>query len=240
MDLKNIQLVAHRGENTLAPENTIKAFELALLQGATALEADVRLCAGGEVVLYHDLTLSRHFKDRRKIKNCSLKELQALSFSDEKYRYNDRIATLDEFLESFKGTTPLNIDIKTYIASNKELCLKVIDAVKRHDMENQIWVSSFNPIDLRHIKKEAPTLRTGYLYNSLGMIHFFIDIFLKSDAWHPHYSQVSPGFFKFAERLGKDVYLWTVDKLPVLKKIMPHKFKGIITDNFFRTRPLSE
>lgn len=240
MDLKNIELVAHRGENELAPENTLKAFQLALQQGATALEADVRLCASGEVVLFHDPTLSRHFNNRRKVKVCTLKELQTLSFSKDNYRFNDRIATLDEFLESFKGMVPLNIDVKTYLASNRELCLKIIDAVERHDMKNQVWISSFNPMDLHYLKKTEPTIRTGYLYNSLGMIHFFIDIFLKSDAWHPHYSQVSPGFFKFAERLGKDVYIWTVNKVPVLKKIKPHKFKGIITDNFFRIKQLSD
>ncbi len=238
MDLSGIELVAHRGEHDLAPENTIKAYELALQQGATALEADVRLCASGEVILYHDFTLSRHFNDRRKIKNCTLKELRDLSFSKEDYRYHDRIATLDEFLETFKNKVPLNIDIKTYIVPNRRLCIKVLATIKRHNMQDQVWISSFNPMDLWFLKQARPNIKTGYLYNSLGMIHFFIDIFLKSDAWHPHYSQVSPGFFKFAQRLGKKVYIWTVNKDPVLKRLMKHKFNGIITDNYFRTKPL--
>ncbi|MBN2710637.1 MAG: glycerophosphodiester phosphodiesterase [Calditrichaceae bacterium] len=240
MELQKFKLIAHRGEHELAPENTITAFQLAVKQGATALETDVRLCADGEVVLFHDYTLSRHFKDRRKIAVCTLKELKSLSFSGQKYKYTDQIATLNELLESFKGTIPINIDIKTYLIPNKELCLKVIRAVERHNMINQVWVSSFNPVDLHFLKKAQPALRTGYLYNSLGMIHFFIDIFLKSDAWHPHYSQVSPGFFSLAERMGKEVYIWTVNKPAVLKKISKHKFNGIITDKFFRTRPLAE
>jgi glycerophosphoryl diester phosphodiesterase len=228
-------LIAHRGENILAPENTIKACELALQEGATALEVDVRLCASGEVVLFHDKTLKRHFRDKRNLDRCTLKELRTLTFSHPSYQHNDRIATLNELFESFRGTVPLNIDIKTYLKSNKELCRKVIEAIKEHRMKDQVWVSSFNPMDLRHLKKTDPTLRTGYLYNSLGMIHFFIDIYLKSDAWHPHYSQVSPGFFKLAEARGKEVYLWTVNKTSILEKIKDLKFNGIITDNLYKT-----
>jgi glycerophosphoryl diester phosphodiesterase len=240
MDLSHIQLVAHRGEHDLAPENTIKAFELALKQGANALEADVRLCSSGEVVLFHDFTLSRHFNDRRKVKNCKLEELRSLTFENEEYKHKDRIATLDEFLESYKNTVPLNIDIKTYMVPNRRLCIKVLATINRHNMQDQVWISSFNPMDLYFLKATRPSIRTGYLYNSLGMIHFFIDILLKSDAWHPHHSQVSPGFFKFAERLGKDVYIWTVNDEPVLEKFINHKFHGIITDSLFRQKSLQK
>jgi hypothetical protein len=38
-------IIAHRGERILSPENTISAGKLALEQGATGLEVDVRMCA---------------------------------------------------------------------------------------------------------------------------------------------------------------------------------------------------
>ena len=52
-------VIAHRGERVLAPENTIKACQLALDQGATGLEIDVRICGSGEIVLIHDPLLQR-------------------------------------------------------------------------------------------------------------------------------------------------------------------------------------
>jgi len=52
--------LAHRGEWRYAPENTIRALELALdLRSCDGLEFDVRLSRDGVPVLLHDLTLMR-------------------------------------------------------------------------------------------------------------------------------------------------------------------------------------
>ena len=51
MSLLNI---AHRGASADAPENTSKAFELAIKQGADMIETDLRLSRDGEIPLYHD------------------------------------------------------------------------------------------------------------------------------------------------------------------------------------------
>lgn len=47
-------VIAHRGACWDAPENTLEAFELAVEQGAEYIEFDVRLDAGGRLVLAHD------------------------------------------------------------------------------------------------------------------------------------------------------------------------------------------
>jgi glycerophosphoryl diester phosphodiesterase len=47
-------LFAHRGASALAPENTLRAFRLAIELGATGLESDVHLAADGTPVLVHD------------------------------------------------------------------------------------------------------------------------------------------------------------------------------------------
>lgn len=52
-------VIAHRGASAEAPENTLPAFELALQQGADALELDVRLSRDGVPVVIHDATLDR-------------------------------------------------------------------------------------------------------------------------------------------------------------------------------------
>jgi len=43
-------IFAHRGASAHAPENTLASFELALSQGADAIELDANLSADGEVV----------------------------------------------------------------------------------------------------------------------------------------------------------------------------------------------
>ncbi len=52
-------VIAHRGSSGVAPENTIASLELAVSQGATAVECDVVLSADGVPIVIHDTTLDR-------------------------------------------------------------------------------------------------------------------------------------------------------------------------------------
>jgi len=47
-------VLAHRGASWDAPENTLRAFELAVEQGADYVEFDVRLAGDGALVICHD------------------------------------------------------------------------------------------------------------------------------------------------------------------------------------------
>ena len=51
--------IAHRGDSTNAPENTLAAFEAAIVAGASAVELDLRCTADGHVVVMHDRTVDR-------------------------------------------------------------------------------------------------------------------------------------------------------------------------------------
>ena len=52
-------VIAHRGASADRPENTLEAFELALDQGADALEVDVRVSADGVPIIVHDPSTGR-------------------------------------------------------------------------------------------------------------------------------------------------------------------------------------
>src|SRR3989337_1808807 len=52
-------VIAHRGANAYAPENTLAGFRLAGDQGADAIEFDVRATADGHLVVIHDPSLAR-------------------------------------------------------------------------------------------------------------------------------------------------------------------------------------
>lgn len=47
-------LLSHRGDHTALPENTLEAFESAKHLGVDGFETDVRVCADGKVILFHD------------------------------------------------------------------------------------------------------------------------------------------------------------------------------------------
>lgn len=58
-NLSDVLVIAHRGANAYAPENTMIAFEKAIDLGAHMFELDVHLSKDGVVVVFHDDMLAR-------------------------------------------------------------------------------------------------------------------------------------------------------------------------------------
>lgn len=58
MTVQALDLQGHRGARGLAPENTLRGFEVALQHGVTTLELDVAITRDGVLVIHHDLELN--------------------------------------------------------------------------------------------------------------------------------------------------------------------------------------
>src|ERR1700744_3127380 len=89
-------VVGHRGGRGPGwpPENTLPAFDQARRQGARAIELDVRTCAGGTVVVFHDDTLARMTQERdaRRVADVAADDLLDVDLG------GATIPTLDEVL----------------------------------------------------------------------------------------------------------------------------------------------
>ena len=227
-------IIAHRGAHTLAPENTIAACHLALENGATALEVDVRLCGSGEVILFHDNFLWHHFRRFSPVIAVNWDEIKELRFNGSGFRQNDRICTLDEFLNEFKGTVPIKLDVKTFMSDYFELSKKLVEAVERHDVLDQIWFSAFNPLFLYIMKKKYPQVRVGYLFRNIPIAHRLADYAILADAWHPHYHLINQRFLDLADKMKKEVYVWTITEEFKYRELLKYPFNGIITDILFK------
>ena len=70
--------IAHRGDSTNAPENTLAAFEAAIDAGATAVELDLRCTADGHVVVIHDRTVDRTTDGDGAVENLDLNQVRGL------------------------------------------------------------------------------------------------------------------------------------------------------------------
>lgn len=227
-------IIAHRGDSRLAPENTIEAGRFALEQGATGLEVDIRLCASGELLLFHDKTLLRHFGKMKPISFTHYNELKHYKYRQNGFSGDIGIQTLEAYLEEFKGTVPLILDVKSYYANNLKLVRTLVKTINDFNVIPQIWVSAFDPSILGIFKILKPEIRTGYLFRHFPTLSRYIDIFLKSDAWHPHHSIISETFIAQARKLNKQLFVWTVNKMEVYNNLTEYNFDGIITDTLFR------
>jgi len=119
-------VVAHRGDSTHAPENTIESLRRGAALGADALECDVRVSRDGYVVVIHDPTVERTTNGEGEVGQLTLAELQRL---DAGYRFTrdggrtfpwrgcgTTIPTLEALLEAVPAI-PLIVEVKTPAAA---------------------------------------------------------------------------------------------------------------------------
>src|SRR3972149_5202117 len=131
-------IFAHRGASACAPENTLAAFQLALEQGAPAIEFDVKLTSDGQVVVIHDQTANRTTDGAGNVANlplAALRELDAGSWLSAAFR-GERIPSLDEVFEALGKKLFMNVELTNYATSFDTLIPKVAHLVKKHGLEN--------------------------------------------------------------------------------------------------------
>lgn len=71
-------LIAHRGDPSRAPENTLAGVRLALEAQPDLIEVDVHLSADGRVVVIHDATLERTTSGHGAVRDHTLAQLRRL------------------------------------------------------------------------------------------------------------------------------------------------------------------
>ena len=109
---------AHRGGNTLAPENTLDAYEAAFALGVDFIEVDVRESKDGVLVANHDDTVDRTSNGTGAIADLTLAQLKALNAADYAPWKGgpfdpSHIATLEEVLQlAQRAGAGLELDIK--------------------------------------------------------------------------------------------------------------------------------
>jgi glycerophosphoryl diester phosphodiesterase len=127
---KGIGVCAHRGDNRVAPENTVPAIKLAVEKGAHQIEIDVTRTKDGHLVLLHDLTLDRTTDGTGKPGDytlADLKKLDAGSWKSEKWQ-GTRMPTLEEALAVIPNGIWVNLHLK---AGVEEPTTRLITRLKR-------------------------------------------------------------------------------------------------------------
>ncbi|HVA74878.1 MAG TPA: glycerophosphodiester phosphodiesterase [Acidimicrobiales bacterium] len=136
---------AHRGARAVRRENTIDAFQHALVLGATGLESDVWITADGQAVLDHDGVTGPPWRRRP----LSAQERRALP---------SHIPTLEQLYGSCGTDFELSLDIKDPASLGETLRVaKAFDAAER------LWICE--PVIAR-LRSWAPLAGGARLVNS--------------------------------------------------------------------------
>ena len=255
-----IAVHGHRGSRGTVPENTIPAFEAALMAEADVLEMDMGVTKDNVIVVSHEPNIvpercldaeGNKLKKAVPIRSLTLAEVKKYDcgtlvnpkFPQQLSVPGERIPTLDEVFAMVKASgsqaapkVEFNIETKIFPAepelspSATDFARLVADAVIRNGMEKRVMVQSFDVRTLKEIKKIAPAIRTSQL-----TYEELVDIVpalksAKADIWSPNYKWVTRESINEAHAAGIQVAPWTINTKKEWDMAIAAGVDAIITD----------
>lgn len=157
------RVCAHRGFNTIAPENSMPAFGSAIAMGAQEIEFDIWPTKDGEIVTIHDATLERVSDGAGKVYEHTYDELLNYDFGikyDEKFK-GLKILKFEEILKKFSCHVIMNIHIKTInnkCEYDRAIFDKIVALIKKYDCEKYVYFMSGNDNLLKLAREAAPEI----------------------------------------------------------------------------------
>ena len=151
---------AHRGlHGGEIPENSMAAFAAACDAGY-GIELDVQLSRDGEVMVFHDDTLTRMTGQDARLASMTAAELAALRLGGT----DAGIPRFAEVLALVRGRVPILVELKGE-SLDTSLCEKT--AALLRDYAGAYCFESFNPLLVGGMKKYLPEARRGILYTNV-------------------------------------------------------------------------
>jgi glycerophosphoryl diester phosphodiesterase len=236
--------IGHRGASRAAPQNTLAAFRQAAELGADGVELDVHLSADGVPVVIHDFVVDHTTDGTGAVAArplAALKELDAGGWFDPAYA-GERIPTLAEVMEAVGDTLLLNIELKVAGRSDGRLAAAVVGLVTRFNLAERVLLSSFEPTALLDVRRLAPHLPLGFLYDPLpsSWPTRLRARGLHPQALHPHHTLARPALIRRAHKRGQRVVTWTVDEPAAMARLIAAGIDAIITNYPDRLRLVLE
>lgn len=259
-ETRHIAVHGHRGSRGTVPENTIAAFEAALMGEADVLEMDLGVTKDGVVVVSHEpkVTPERCLGPEGKkmekpvpLRSLTLAELKKYDcgtllnpkFPQQIEVPGEKMPTLDEVFAMVKASgyeaaakAEFNIETKIFpyepelSPAPAEFARLVAEVVKKHGLEKRVMVQSFDVRTLKELKKIAPAIRTSQL-----TYEELVDIVpalksAKADIWSPNYKWLTAEAVMEAQEAGIKVAPWTINTAKEWDAAIAAGVDAIITD----------
>ena len=226
------KIIAHRGFSSIAPENTLVAFQKAIECKADYFELDVHKTKNDSIVVIHNSSVDKTSSNSRK------GEIAKMNYSDlatvkvgysEKFgnKYeNEKIPTLREALELAKGKIKVCIEIKVY-GTEKEI-LKIINDL---GVKDDVIIFSFYYQVLAKIRQLDKNIPILFLINKADKMTIEYAKIIESNAIGVGYgTTVTKEYLNFAHKNGIEVWKWTVNDEDEMQQLIDLGLDGLITD----------
>lgn len=149
-------IFAHRGASAYEKDNTFKAFELAISQGADFIELDVRHTKDGVLVVLHNKYIRKGWRHYR-ISTLTFEQLNSLQ---------DQVVALEDIFERFRGRVGFDLDIKE-LRDYRPL----VNLLEKYNLDShQVFFNCNRSGAIQFLKKVLPNYRYVLSYCPSGSV----------------------------------------------------------------------
>lgn len=231
--MNQTRVFAHRGFSSIAPENTLPAFQEAIQVGADGIELDVHMTQDGELVVIHDEIVDRTSNGTGWVKNLTLSHLKQLdlgSWFSPRFM-GETLPTLSETFEQLMDSSlEINIELKNNIVQYPGIEERLVKEIEDFGLSDRVIISSFNHYSLRHLHLYRPKMQLGALYE-LGLFEPWVYAkHLGVQAIHPFYLAAPEMIIEGCHAHGIQVRPYTVDDPAVMARLLNANVDAIITN----------
>jgi glycerophosphoryl diester phosphodiesterase len=238
-----MKIIAHRGASGEFPENTLLAFEQAIIQQADGIELDAQYHKkSGNFVLLHDDYITNKNGEEFHYNDLTLSSLLAMTVGSQP------ITTLDDALTAINGRCLVNIELKVATTNNINL-EKITSALyslldssiqKQHFSYSQFVISSFNHHLLNKVNKQRPLLNTAVLIACCPLELAKIAQNLQAQSINPSINCLHSALVEDAHQKGIEVWVYVVDRKIEIARCLQLGVDAIFTNHPNRTKLIVE
>ncbi|MEN2466394.1 glycerophosphodiester phosphodiesterase family protein [Ornithinibacillus sp. JPR2-1] len=228
-----IRGIAHRGYPVNYPENTLSSFQAAIDLGFSHMELDVHMSKDGIPVVMHDHTIDRMTNGTGEIRDYTLEELKQFTIHSE-----EKIPTLEEVLTIAKDRIIVSIELKKpklYPGIEQE----IYDIITKFEMEDQVYVISFNHDSLLKLRAISDEIQLGPLVNKVRPSHFRLIKKMNARYFAVNCKAIKEKHIKKCESMEVQLVVWTVNTIEQMKSFKAYPSILITTDELERYKALS-
>jgi glycerophosphoryl diester phosphodiesterase len=253
-----VQVVAHRGSSAAHAEHTLAAYELAIEEGADALECDIRLTRDGVLVCVHDRKVDRTSDGRGVVSTLELADLAELDFAswkasegdrlleadwEEVDRDRSRVLTLERLLQltaDHERPVELHIETKHPTRYGGLVERALLDLLERYGAArplsrsvSRVTVMSFAPTSLRRVHAVAPSLPTVLLMERVPVRYRDGTLPPRVTIAGPSLEilRTHPGYVERVQAAGHRVHVWTVDEQADIEYVLNLGVDAVISNH---------
>ncbi|MFT5754258.1 MAG: glycerophosphoryl diester phosphodiesterase [Flavobacterium sp.] len=220
--MKKPLIIGHRGAMGYETENTILSFQKALDLYVDVIEIDVYVIKTGEVIVFHDKTLSRLASSLENIEDLTLEEVKSINLIG-----NHQIPTLIEVIEFVNKRVPINIELKgqgTALPTHKI----VENLIKKENYKNHHFlISSFNWNELKIFRKLNHEIPIALISQQNHLDAIPIAKKLNAIAINPWFYTLTKREVEEIHKHNLKVYTYTVNEIPDIKEALYFNVDGI-------------